>query len=162
MADPLYTLLFSLLLVTLGLGLLPLPSQAQPKKSPNLLEDIKINPQFSNPILLRGLSGGTTPAQNVAGRAETTTGPCVGFVNDKPDHTLVLPEFFKYLSLQVQSPEDTTLVVRGPGGSWCNDDNQGKNPGLVGQWLAGSYQIWVGTYNKTKFHPYQLRITKGR
>jgi hypothetical protein len=62
----------------------------------------------------------------------------------------------------VQSPEDTTIIVRGPGGSWCNDDSQGKNAGIAGEWLAGTYNVWVGSFDKTKSPPYILQITESR
>lgn len=62
----------------------------------------------------------------------------------------------------MQSPKDTTIIVRGPGGIWCNDDFKGKNPGIAGQWLPGTYSIWVGSYDQTKYHPYVLRITERR
>ena len=113
------------------------PVQAQPA-SPPIFENVSIGSNFSpNPLIVRGIGGGSVPAEKVAGRAETANGPCVGFVDAQADHTLVLKDFFKYLSLQLQSPEDTTIIVRGPGGSWCNDDSQGKNAGITGEWLAG-------------------------
>jgi len=138
------------------------PAQAQPA-SPPIFENVTIGSNFSpNPLTVRGISGGSVPGKNVAGRAETANGPCVGFVDEQPDHTVVLKDFFNYLSLQVQSPEDTTMIVRGPGGSWCNDDSEGKNPGITGQWLAGTYNVWVGSFDQTKSHPYILRITESR
>lgn len=138
------------------------PVQAQPA-SPPIFENVTISSNFSpNPLTVRGISGGSVPAEKVAGRAETANGPCVGFVDEQPDHTLVLKDFFNRLSLQVQSPEDTTIIVRGPGGSWCNDDSQGKNAGIAGEWLAGTYNVWVGSFNQTKSPPYILRITESR
>lgn len=73
-----------------------------------------------------------------------------------------LTQFFNYLSLQVQSTEDTTLIIRGPGGTWCNDDSAGKNPGIAGQWLSGSYEVWVGSYQRNTYHPYVIRISEVR
>lgn len=135
--------------------------RAQQAQSPPIFENVTIRPKFSpDPLTIRGISGGSVPAAKVAGRQESATGPCVGFVDDKPDHTVVLTSFFNYLSLQVQSPEDTTLVISGPGGTWCNDDSQGKNPGMAGQWLAGTYGIWVGSYSKNKYVPYIIKITE--
>lgn len=136
------------------------PARAQPAPSPTS-ENVTIAPKFSpDPLTVRGISGGSASGENVAGQAETANGPCVGFVDEKPDHTLVIEDFFNYLSLQVQSPEDTTIIVRGPGGTWCNDDSEGKNPGIAGEWLAGTYRVWVGSYDQTKNNPYILRITK--
>lgn len=135
--------------------------QAQEKNSTPIFEDITLSSQFSpDPMTLRGLGGGPIPAQQKAGRQDTVTGPCVGFVDEKPDHRLVLTNFFQYLSFQVKSNDDTTLIVRGPGGTWCNDDYEGKNPGLVGQWLSGTYEVWVGSSQRHKYPPYIVRISQ--
>jgi|SRR6478672_4083857 len=140
-------------------SLLSLTAPTQAQTAPPLFQNVTISPYSSQtPATIRGISGGSVPATKVAGRTETATGPCTGFTDEKPDHTLVLTSFFKNLSIEVESPEDTTIVVSGPGGTWCNDDHHGKNPGLSGQWLAGSYGIWVGSYEKNKYIPYVIRI----
>lgn len=137
-------------------------SSAQAQSS-SIFENATLSPSFSpNPKELRGISGGSVPAKEVARQADTPTGSCVGFMDAEPDHTLELKAFFSYLSIQVQSPEDTTIVVRGPGGTWCNDDLKNKNAGIEGQWLQGTYQIWVGTYGKDKATPYLLQISQSR
>ncbi|NEQ26000.1 MAG: hypothetical protein F6K28_44510 [Microcoleus sp. SIO2G3] len=139
------------------------PAVAQTAKQFSIFENITLSPDFTpDPTTVRGISGGARPAAEIAGRADTATGPCVGFVDDQPDHTMQLTQFFNYLSLQVQSPEDTTLVIRGPGGSWCNDDYQSANPGIAGQWLSGTYQIWIGSYERDRYMPYVIRITDQR
>lgn len=150
-----------------GLALLAIawgtPAAAQTTKQFSIFENITLSPNFSpNPTTVRGISGGSRPAADIAGRADTATGPCVGFVDEQPDHTIQLTQFFNYLSLQVQSPEDTTLVIRGPGGSWCNDDYENANPGIAGQWLSGTYQIWIGSYERDRYTPYVIRVTDQR
>lgn len=141
--------------------LLPKVAQAEPAQSPPIFQNVTISPRFSpDPITIQGISGGSIPLHRIAGREETPNGPCVGFADEQPDHTLVLTSFFSYLSIQVQSPADTTILVRGPGGSWCNDDVKGKNPGIAGQWLPGTYGVWVGSYQKGRYHPYILQITE--
>ena len=121
---------------------------------------IKLSPQFSpNPMALKGTGGGSTPVSELIGQSSSPTGPCTGFANATPDHTLMLGGFFKSLSIAIDSPQDTALVIRGPGGIWCNDDFQGKNPGVTGQWLAGKYEIWVSSYSKNRNVPYVLRLT---
>lgn len=131
------------------------------QEAPPIFGDITINQKFSpDPLIVRGMSGGSLPGKQVAGTSETPTGPCSGFVDEPPDHTLALTSKFEYLKLQVQSPQDTTILVKGPGGTWCNDDLNNKNPGIVGEWLPGNYQIWVGSYEKDKFFPYTLQITE--
>lgn len=137
--------------------------QAQLAQSQQIFENVRIGQNFSpDPMTLRGISGGSVPATQVANRKDTPTGPCVGFVDEQPDHVVELRNFFNYLRLQVQSPEDTTIVISGPGGTWCNDDFQGKNPGVAGQWLAGTYRVWIGSYDKTNFHPYLIKISKAQ
>ncbi|AVH65092.1 hypothetical protein [Nostoc sp. 'Peltigera membranacea cyanobiont' N6] len=131
------------------------------QEAPTIFGDVNIGPQFSpDPLTVRGMSGGSISGSKVGGRSETATGPCTGFVDETPDHTLVLTSKFDYLKLQVQSPEDTTIIIKGPGGTWCNDDFDGKNAGIIGEWLAGNYQIWVGSYEKGKYLPYTLKITE--
>jgi hypothetical protein len=143
-------------LATLGLGI---PASAQ--NPTTIFENITLSPSFTpDPTTLRGISGGELSASQVAERADTATGPCNGFVDQPPDHTIVLSDYFNYLSLQIQSTDDTTLIIRGPGGTWCNDDYAGKNPGIAGQWLSGTYQVWVGSYQQSAFHPYVIRITE--
>jgi hypothetical protein len=130
-------------------------------QEPQIFGDVTIGHPFSpDPLTVRGVSGGSIPGSQVAGRAETATGTCTGFMDETPDHTLVLTSKFDYLKLQVQSPQDTTIIIKGPGGSWCNDDFNGKNPGMIGEWLPGNYQIWVGSYEKGKYFPYTLQITE--
>ncbi len=146
--------------LTGGLALTVL-MQALPAQSQTIFENVTVGPKFSpDPMTIRGISGGSVPASTVAARKDTPTGPCVGFVDEPPDHTIVLTAFFNYLSLVVESPQDTTIVISGPGGTWCNDDYQGKNPGIAGQWQAGTYRVWVGSYDKNNYHPYIIRMSK--
>ncbi|MGL5082597.1 MAG: hypothetical protein ACRC8A_14010 [Microcoleaceae cyanobacterium] len=150
------------LVIVLGSVFLSSLALAQsPKSDPiPMFENVTLSPNFSpNPLTVRGLSGGPVTSEKTAGRAKTPTGPCIGYVDEKPDHTLVLTGFFQYLSLQVKSSADTVLVIRGPGGSWCNDDYTDMNPGIAGQWLSGTYEVWVGSYKSNDYHPYVIKIT---
>lgn len=142
-------------------GLTPLTSAfAQTATSPPIFDSITVRPN-PNPTGLRGVSGGSMSAshRSIANRVESPTGPCVGYVDLQPNHRMTLTAFFDYLRLEVQSPADTTLVVKGPGGSWCNDDaGQSKNPAIAGQWQPGIYSIWIGSYENNEYHPYILKI----
>ncbi|MBD2291968.1 hypothetical protein H6G06_00360 [Anabaena sphaerica FACHB-251] len=150
----------SLMIVTMGITTLIHPI-VDAQETPPIFGDITIGRQFSpDPLTVRGMSGGSIPGKQVNGGSETPTGPCNGFVDEAPDHTLKLTSKFDYLKLQVESPADTTIMIKGPGGTWCNDDFDGKNPGIVGEWLQGIYQIWVGSYEKGKYLPYTLKITE--
>lgn len=152
----------SLMIVTLFVAsVINAAAHADDRFAP-IFGDLRIGREFSpDPLTVRGMSGGSIPGKEVAGRAETPTGSCSGFFDEDPDHTLELTSKFHYLKLQVESPEDTTLVVSGPGGSWCNDDFDGKNPGIVGEWLPGTYNIWIGSYKKETYLPYTLEVTEG-
>jgi hypothetical protein len=128
---------------------------------PPIFGDVTIGHKFAtDPLTVRGMSGGSILGSQVAAKSETATGPCTGFFDEKPDHNLELTSKFDYLKLVVQSPEDTTLVITGPGGTWCNDDFDGKNPGIVGEWLPGSYKVWIGSFKKDKYLPYTLQVTE--
>jgi hypothetical protein len=130
---------------------------------PPIFGDVSISPKFlPDPFEVRGMSGGSLPGNQVVDKSESSTGACTGFVDQKPDHNLELGKKFDYLKLQIDSPEDTTLIVTGPGGTWCNDDFNGKNPGIVGEWLPGTYHIWVGSYNKEEYFPYTLQVTEAK
>jgi hypothetical protein len=152
----------SILTILAVLGLLALSPAAFSQNQAGS-DILALSPGFSpDPLEIRGVSGGTIPASQAAGQEDTPTGACVGFVDTPPDHTIELKGYFDYLKIQVESAEDTTIVIRGPGGTWCNDDFQDKNAGVEGQWLEGAYQVWVGTYNKDKAIPYSLRISATR
>ncbi len=142
----------------------PLPTVAPrpfPASAATIFENVTLSPAFTPaPATVRGISGGEVPANELAGRAETITGACAGFIDQQPDHRMVLTQFFNYLSLQIQSTENTTLVIRGPGGTWCNDDYSGKNPGMSGQWLSGTYEIWIGSFEQNTYHPYVIEMTE--
>ncbi len=128
--------------------------------SATIFENVTLTPAFPEPEILRGISGGTEAASDLSGRSDTATGPCSGFIDQQPDHRVLLTQYFAFLSIQVQSSDDTMLMVRGPGGTWCNDDYSGKNPGIVGQWLSGTYDIWVGSPSENAYHPYIIRLSE--
>ena len=118
-----------------------------------------LSPGFGS-VELKGTAGGDVAARDIAGRSDTATGPCVGFTGSQPNHVLRLNAGFNDLTVLIKSGTDTTLVVKGPGGTWCNDDFQGKNAGLDGQWQAGEYRVWVGTQVKNQSIGYTLRATE--
>lgn len=126
---------------------------------PKIFENVTIQYPFSpDPLTVRGMSGGSIAGSQIAETETTPTGPCKGFMDKDPDHTLKLLSKFEYLKLVVNSPADTTMIIKGPGGTWCNDDFDGNNPGVVGEWLPGTYQIWIGSYKENDSLPYTLKI----
>lgn len=129
--------------------------------SPPIFGDISIeHPLSKDPLTVRGMSGGSIPAKEISERADTPTGACTGYVDKEPDHTLRLKNKFDYMKLVIESPDDTTLIIKGPGGIWCNDEFEGKNPGIVGEWLNGEYKVWIGSYKQELYLPYTLKITE--
>lgn len=126
-----------------------------------MFEDIAISPNFAPKVLeLRGISGGGVATQKKSGRKSTETGECIGFIDQEPDHRITLNKPFRYLKLQVKSSGDTILLVRGPGGSWCSDDTSDRNPEISGDWLEGTYEVWVGSYEENASFPYLLQVTE--
>ena len=108
---------------------------------------------------IQGISGGAIAAVDITQTTNTSTGYCDGFVRQQPNHILKLNAFFDYLRLEVESSADTTVLVKGAGGIWCNDDAGSANPMIEGQWQPGIYQIWVGSYQPDSSDSYQIKIT---
>ena len=131
------------------------PGLAQSTNRQITLEN-QINP---DPLLLKGISGGEIKAAEIVKTESTATGFCNGFINVQPNHTLVLSSFFEFLKIEVDSSTDTTIIIEGPGGVWCNDDSVTANPAIEGQWQPGNYKIWIGSYQENVNNSYQLKIT---
>lgn len=113
-----------------------------------------------DPIVLQGIGGGDRSAPEVVNVRQTPTGLCLGFMSLEPHKEITLEDEFSNLEMFVESELDTTLIVEGPGGIWCNDDSQGsKNPAIAGEWLPGLYRIWIGAYLAGVEPDYQLYIS---
>jgi hypothetical protein len=100
---------------------------------------------------LNGNAGGAVHAATMDPR-------CTGQVGDTPNHVLVLPSAMPQLTLSVEAGPDATLVVLGPGGTLCDDDTNGLNPALSGPFAAGTYSVFVGSYQGPSF-PYTLTVS---
>ena len=111
------------------------------------------------PLVLKGNSGGAIIAKEISQIENTATGYCDGYVRSQPNHVLKLESFFESLRLEVESSADTTILVKGPGGIWCNDDAGSANPMIEGQWQPGVYQIWIGSYQANSNNRYRIKIT---
>ena len=130
------------------------PSFAQASNS------ITINQSnIAKPLTIQGTSGGGITAQEISQTEKTTTGYCKGYVSPQPNHLLKLESFWEFLRLEVASQADTTILVKGAGGVWCNDDAGTTNPIIEGQWQPGLYQVWVGSYQANSTNDYQIKIT---
>ena len=126
----------------------------------NIVKNITIDQGVTQaPLLVDGVSAGSLAALEVVRTEQTATGYCDGFVNQQPNHTLTLKKFFDFLKIEVDSSTDTTIVVQGPGGIWCNDDANHTNPVIEGQWQPGMYKIWIGSYQENVTNNYRIRIS---
>ena len=91
-------------------------------------------------VTQEGLSGGTTDAM-------AHSPECVGMIAENPDHIATV-EGTVNAKFAVTAEADTTLVILGPGGPYCNDDgDEGLNPDLTAELAAGEYQVFVGNYD---------------
>ncbi len=109
-----------------------------------------------DPITVQLTSGGPNDA------SRTVSSGCAGFIADAPDFEFSYSAGSMPLSFVVNAGHDTTLVVNGPDGQWyCNDDSDGINPML--RWAnppSGTYDIWVGSYNRGGGQSATLYITE--
>jgi hypothetical protein len=111
------------------------------------------------PLTIKGTSGGNVKVQKITRTENTATGYCDGYVNTRPNHLLKLESFFEFLRLEIQSSADTTILVEGTSGVWCNDDAGSANPMIEGQWQEGLYKVWVGSYQPNTRNDYQIKIS---
>ncbi len=110
--------------------------------------------------MLSGSTGGSTSLPAVVSNRDRNKNSCPGFGDPNPDHILELQKPFSKLTLTVTSGTDTTLVVSGPDGVRCSDDSKsGKDASLEDtNWVAGKYQIWVGTIDPNNKRSYRLSV----
>ncbi|MBR8833914.1 MAG: hypothetical protein DSM106950_07715 [Stigonema ocellatum SAG 48.90 = DSM 106950] len=154
----------SLLVMTLAIAsTINAQAYGQETPPPMFFGDLRIDRNFSpDRLIVRGMSGGSISGKEIVGRTVTPTGSCTGYYDEQPNHTLELTSKFDYLKLLVDSPKNTILMVTGPGGTWCNDYFDGKNPGIVGEWLSGTYNVWIGSNKKDEYLPYTLEVTEDK
>lgn len=105
---------------------------------------------------LSGVAGGSVRATRFGNTAD---GFCTGWIGSSPNHTLTLERDFERLTVSVEAPSDTTLVVLGPTGTRCNDDDgSSPNPRISGRFAAGEYRVYVGSYAEGQSIRYTLSI----
>lgn len=156
MVNPVHALMRGL---TLAIATTLISSLGAWAQSETDLLDVRIRSGFSpNPVQRNGVSGGQVSVADIVGQSQSSTGPCLGYANRAPDHIVVLETYFNSLKIGVTSQQDTTLAVQGPDGVWCNDDTDGHNPAITGQWAAGEYHVWVGAYGQGLSSPYTLSL----
>ncbi len=136
----------------LGFVLAPMLLSVSPSLSQEALKPV--SPRFSpDPQVYSGKAGGDQPLQSITSKAN---GQCQGLADQTPNHSLTVLKNFGFLSLKVSGDRDLYLLVKGPDGDYCRS---GKNAELSGAWVAGKYDIWIGTANGDRA-TYQLSISE--
>ena len=118
---------------------------------------ITLRPGFTpDPHVANGTSGGASNANSI-------NSSCTGWISGTPDHILRTRGNFNFLRIFAESSDDTTIVVQTPQGRvLCDDDTYGLNPSVEGNFPAGTYRIWIGSYTQGENSAYRLKLTELR
>jgi hypothetical protein len=108
------------------------------------------------------VASGTSGAGASGRDASTLDANCRGQIDSTPDHLFVATTAMSNLRIMANSQSDTTLVIRKPDGTYaCNDDGEGLNPIVAIQGApAGTYQVFVGSYNEGENAAYKLGVSE--
>jgi hypothetical protein len=110
---------------------------------------LQIQPNItSEALVLNGISGGTVASN-------------CGNIANAPNHIIQLTQPLPYLRLTVDSPGQPTLLIDGPGGSFCvlSDNYSGSKPELTGYFMPGEYTLHVGELSQSQYN-YTLSISQ--
>lgn len=89
--------------------------------------------------------------------------PGGGWFANAPDYRLYYRAGGYPLTIYVNAPGDTMLLVNDPSAQWfCNDDANGTlNPMIrFNNPRSGQYDMWVGTYNRSRVHNSTIYISE--
>ena len=88
--------------------------------------------------------------------------PGGGWFANAPDWRLHYRAGGYPLTIYVSAPGDTMLLVNDPSGQWyCNDDFNGLDPLIrFSNPRSGQYDIWAGTYNRSRVHNTTILISE--
>jgi len=147
-------------LVQLGSAIALLAALLPVSTGANAQEKVPIN-LIDEAIEVQGVTAGSESFTRLASR-DRRRKICLGFGASEPEHTLILPREQPRLRISVDSEgKDTTLLIQGPSGIDCNDNYRRahRDAGVTDRnWPAGTYQIWVGSFNRGDRINYTLRI----
>lgn len=115
--------------------------------------NFEIGPGFTpDPQTGTGTTGGARDAAQAFG------GDCSGSVDTTPDHVITVTSAVN-LKLYTTSTTDSTLVLRGPSGTFCDDDSRGELDAEINAVLRpGRYEVYVGHLGETG--QYTLTLTE--
>ena len=144
-------------LLVLGLGLLAGPAAAQPDWHARAQSSVALQAGFTpDPHTIQVRAGGSD-------RNAISGNGCAGYINNgQPTLSVDYTAGDGRFAIFVRAEEDTTLLVRDPGGAWhCSDDYDGSNPAVIFDTPAsGTYHVWVGTYTQDAAnHPATIGIS---
>lgn len=133
-------------------------------------------PSWNNPTVFGSatLNGGFLPdpyVRNLTAGGRVDLAPCTnyqwyGYVVTRPDFRLFYngssPTGRLTFALEARSNVDTILLINAPDGSWhYNDDYRGFNSAIVFyNPMAGQYDVWAGSYQRSSNNPAQLIVTE--
>lgn len=126
-------------------------------------DNLTLSPGFPKSAgQVSGYTGGAYSLSSIANR-DRNNNPCIGFGDPTPDHIMVLEQDFSNLSVLVNTGgSDTTLVVQGLNDHivQCGDDTgSSKDASVKGSnWSAGTYRIWVGSFESGQRLDYTLTV----
>jgi len=137
-----------------------IPNEPRRPKHPDSTQgpygSFKVGAGFTpDPQTASGISGYSDD-----GRVDASTfgGRCTGFIDTTPDHTLTVTSTVN-LRLTVSSDIDSTLVVRGPAGTFCDDDSAGNRDAQIDALLTpGDYEVYIGNIGEAG--EYILTVTE--
>ncbi|AFZ14441.1 hypothetical protein Cri9333_3622 [Crinalium epipsammum PCC 9333] len=122
--------------------------------------ELTLTPGFKK-TSIRGYTDGSYSLPSIANR-DRNNNACIGFASPAPDHVIILQKDFARLQIKVNSRgKDTTLVIKGPGGTIrCGDDTGKTKDASISdtKWKAGEYQVWVGSIESKQTWNYTLFI----
>ena len=117
---------------------------------------LRPGPGEADPIVVNGIAAGD---YSLGDGPERGSG-CEGYVTLEPSFVIEMAFDVPFLRVFVASDQDTTLAIRTPQGRlMCNDNTNGWNPSVEGQFLSGVYQVWVGSRHQNLSPAYRLAVT---
>ena len=119
---------------------------------------VNLRADFSpDPHEIRAEAGGIREVQGLGT-------DCSGWIDHaRPDVNLNYQAGSLPLYISVVPQAGRTLIINDPSGRWlCNDDMEGRNPGIfIQRPESGTYNIWIGTWSaRDVAKPVTLRISE--
>ncbi|MDP3370777.1 MAG: peptidase S1 [Brevundimonas sp.] len=144
-------------LAALALAAVGAPAAAQNAGLTANFGEIRLSVGFSpDPYIVNITAGGSIDGSRLPGS-------CTGYISDAPDFEVTYTPGSLPLVFRTLSSADTTLIINGPDGQWyCDDDSFGDGDAEVrfNRPQRGTYDIWVGRYDRAGTAGARLLITE--